>query len=51
MKMEGVSGRTAPVDRRADHGMSPHADHKGRLSNNIDEGSFIPQFHQSSGDR
>ena len=51
MNREGEAGSTVPAHRTADHGMSPHADHKGRLSNDIDEGSFIPQFHQSRGDR
>lgn len=50
MKRGGLKKNT-PSYRTASYGMSPLADHKNRLDNNIDEGSFIPQFHQSRGDR
>lgn len=51
MKRDAQDGDTTPAYRTAHHGMSPHADHKGRMSDNVDEGSFVPQFHQSHGAR
>jgi hypothetical protein len=51
MRQEAPSARTTPEYRTADDGMSPHADHKGRSRENVDEGSFVPQFNQSRGNR
>jgi hypothetical protein len=49
---QGADGaRATPEYRTAEDGMSPHADHKGRVRDNVDEGSFVPQFHQSRGAR
>jgi hypothetical protein len=51
LRQEADDARTTPEYRTAEHGMNPHADHKGRMRDNVDEGSFVPQFHQSRGAR
>jgi hypothetical protein len=51
LRQAANNARTTPEYRTAEHGMSPHADRKGRVRNNVDEGSFVPQFHQSRGAR
>jgi hypothetical protein len=51
MRQNSDESRTTPAYLTADHGMSPHSDHRGRVRDNVDEGSFVPQFHQSRGAR